>query len=130
MEGEGNVQYEILCYEVNPQAGWAPPQVTQSVNQGDNVGVVAGWEMERERTDGALCDNSTILSFDSSFIYILYIFPQKYSHSQGMRMSGEAVDVLHLSGVERESAGTYACSALNTEGETRSSHLTLRVQCK
>lgn len=45
-------------------------------------------------------------------------------------MSGEAMDVLHLSGVERESAGTYACSALNTEGETRSSHLTLRVQCK
>lgn len=77
MEGEETVQYEIFCYEVSPQAGRAPPQVTQSVNQGDNVGVVAGWEMERERTDGALCDNSTILSFDSSFIYILYIFRPK-----------------------------------------------------
>ena len=49
---------------------------------------------------------------------------------QGMRMSGEAQDVLHLTGVDRESAGTYACSALNTEGETRSSSLTLRVQCE
>lgn len=45
-------------------------------------------------------------------------------------MSGEALDILHLAGVDRESAGTYACSAMNTEGETRSSHLTLRVQCK
>lgn len=45
-------------------------------------------------------------------------------------MSGEAAEVLHLIGMERESAGTYACSAMNTEGETRSSHLSLRVQCK
>lgn len=45
-------------------------------------------------------------------------------------MSGESIEVLHLVAVERESAGTYACSALNTEGETRSSHLSLRVQCK
>jgi len=45
-------------------------------------------------------------------------------------MSGENTETLHLIFLERESAGSYACSASNTEGETRSSSLTLKVQCK
>uniref|UniRef100_A0A1B0BBE0 Ig-like domain-containing protein n=1 Tax=Glossina palpalis gambiensis TaxID=67801 RepID=A0A1B0BBE0_9MUSC len=40
----------------------------------------------------------------------------------GMRMSGESNDILHLTQLERESAGAYACGAINTEGETRSSN--------
>lgn len=47
-----------------------------------------------------------------------------------MRMSGENTETLFLTFLERESAGSYACSAMNTEGETRSSTLTLKVQCK
>ncbi|SPP80624.1 uncharacterized protein LOC117582815 isoform X4 [Drosophila guanche] len=46
----------------------------------------------------------------------------------GMRMSGESTDIMHLTQLERESAGAYACGATNTEGETRSSSLTLRLQ--
>ncbi|XP_034487354.1 nephrin isoform X2 [Drosophila innubila] len=46
----------------------------------------------------------------------------------GMRMSGESTDIMHLTQLERESAGAYACGATNTEGETRSSSLTLKVQ--
>ncbi|KAH8417802.1 hypothetical protein KR222_006040, partial [Zaprionus bogoriensis] len=46
----------------------------------------------------------------------------------GMRMSGESTEIMHLTQLERESAGAYACGATNTEGETRSSSLTLRVQ--
>ncbi|XP_053970042.1 hemicentin-1 [Anastrepha ludens] len=46
----------------------------------------------------------------------------------GMRMSGESSDILYLTQLERESAGAYACGAANTEGETRSSSLTLKVQ--
>ncbi|XP_055853448.1 hemicentin-1 isoform X2 [Episyrphus balteatus] len=46
----------------------------------------------------------------------------------GMRMSGENLEILHLTMLERESAGSYACGATNTEGETRSSSLTLKVQ--
>lgn len=49
---------------------------------------------------------------------------------QGMRMSGESTEIMHLTQLERESAGAYACGATNTEGETRSSSLTLKVQCK
>lgn len=49
---------------------------------------------------------------------------------QGMRMSGENLEILYLLNLERESAGSYACGATNTEGETRSSSLTLKVQCK
>ncbi|XP_037943926.1 hemicentin-1 [Teleopsis dalmanni] len=45
-----------------------------------------------------------------------------------MRMSGESTEILHLTQLERESAGAYACGASNTEGETRSSTLTLKVQ--
>ena len=47
-----------------------------------------------------------------------------------MRMSGESSEIMHLTHLERESAGAYACGAANTEGETRSSSLTLKVQCK
>ncbi|CAD7085072.1 unnamed protein product [Hermetia illucens] len=46
----------------------------------------------------------------------------------GMRMSGENIETLQLTFLERESAGSYACGAMNTEGETRSSGLTLKVQ--
>ncbi|KAL5283451.1 hypothetical protein ACFFRR_005995 [Megaselia abdita] len=46
----------------------------------------------------------------------------------GMRMSGENLEILYLLNLERESAGSYACGATNTEGETRSSSLTLKVQ--
>ncbi|XP_023159288.1 hemicentin-1, partial [Ceratitis capitata] len=46
----------------------------------------------------------------------------------GMRMSGESSEILHLTQLARESAGAYACGAANTEGETRSSSLTLKVQ--
>uniref|UniRef100_A0A182TMA9 Ig-like domain-containing protein n=1 Tax=Anopheles melas TaxID=34690 RepID=A0A182TMA9_9DIPT len=47
-----------------------------------------------------------------------------------MRMSGENGETLYLTQLERESAGSYACAASNTEGETRSSSLTLKIQCK
>ncbi|KAM7361861.1 motor axon guidance molcule sidestep isoform 3-T3 [Cochliomyia hominivorax] len=46
----------------------------------------------------------------------------------GMRMSGESSEIMHLTQLERESAGAYACGATNTEGETRSSSIALRVQ--
>ncbi|KAH8306438.1 hypothetical protein KR018_011521 [Drosophila ironensis] len=46
----------------------------------------------------------------------------------GMRMSGESSEIMHLTQLERESAGLYACGASNSEGETRSSSLTLKVQ--
>ncbi|XP_058985575.1 uncharacterized protein LOC109612281 isoform X2 [Musca domestica] len=46
----------------------------------------------------------------------------------GMRMSGESSEIMHLTQLERESAGAYACGATNMEGETRSSSITLRVQ--
>jgi hypothetical protein len=45
-------------------------------------------------------------------------------------MSGESSETLHLTQLERESGGSYACAAENQEGETRSSTLTLRIQCK
>lgn len=45
-------------------------------------------------------------------------------------MTGENTETLHLTFLERESGGSYACSASNTEGETRSSTLLLKVQCK
>lgn len=45
-------------------------------------------------------------------------------------MSGEGTETLHLIYLERESGGIYACAAANSEGETRSSTLTLKVQCK
>lgn len=45
-------------------------------------------------------------------------------------MSGEGSEIMHLTQLERESAGAYACGASNSEGETRSSSLTLKVQCK
>lgn len=45
-------------------------------------------------------------------------------------MSGESSEIMHLTQLERESAGAYACGATNTEGETRSSSITLKVQCK
>ncbi|CAD6993845.1 unnamed protein product [Ceratitis capitata] len=47
-------------------------------------------------------------------------------HKIGMRMSGESSEILHLTQLARESAGAYACGAANTEGETRSSSLTLK----
>lgn len=47
-----------------------------------------------------------------------------------MRMSGENTETLHLTQLQRESGGNYACGAQNSEGETRSTTLTLNVQCK
>ncbi|KAG4079950.1 hypothetical protein HA402_006262 [Bradysia odoriphaga] len=45
-----------------------------------------------------------------------------------MRMSGENTETLHLTQLQRESGGNYACGAQNSEGETRSTTLTLQVQ--
>lgn len=45
-------------------------------------------------------------------------------------MTGENSETLHMTQLERESGGSYACSAANTEGETRSTTIQLRVQCK
>jgi hypothetical protein len=47
-----------------------------------------------------------------------------------MRMTGESSEILYLTNLERESTGAYACSASNTEGETRSMTIQLNVQCK
>ncbi|XP_055618314.1 hemicentin-2 isoform X2 [Toxorhynchites rutilus septentrionalis] len=49
-------------------------------------------------------------------------------YKNNMRMSGESSETLHLTQLERESAGSYACAASNTEGETRSSSITLKIQ--
>ncbi|XP_058811961.1 uncharacterized protein LOC131676713 isoform X3 [Topomyia yanbarensis] len=49
-------------------------------------------------------------------------------YKNNMRMSGESGETLHLNQLERESAGSYACAASNTEGETRSSSITLKIQ--
>ncbi|KAL7023357.1 hypothetical protein ACKWTF_012568 [Chironomus riparius] len=49
-------------------------------------------------------------------------------YKNGMRMTGEDSETLHLTLLERESTGAYLCSASNTEGETRSSSLYLKVQ--
>lgn len=56
--------------------------------------------------------------------------PPPSARRQGMRMTGENTETLHLTMLERESSGSYACAASNTEGETRSSSLYLKVQCK
>lgn len=58
-----------------------------------------------------------------------FFFPPS-ARWQGMRMTGENTETLHLTMLERESSGSYACAASNTEGETRSSSLYLKVQCK
>ena len=50
-----------------------------------------------------------------------------YNESAGVLPDGQK---LTLRGVVKESAGEYSCSAVNGEGETRSSSVTLRVQCK
>jgi hypothetical protein len=50
-----------------------------------------------------------------------------YNESVGVLPDGQK---LTLRGVVKESAGEYSCSAVNREGETRSSSVTLRVQCK
>lgn len=47
-----------------------------------------------------------------------------------MRMTGEDDEILHLTYLQRESGGAYSCGAQNSEGETRSSTLLLKVQCK
>jgi hypothetical protein len=66
-----------------------------------------------------LSSRATILNTFSPFLF-----------EQGMRMTGENTETLHLTMLERESGGSYACAATNTEGETRSSSLYLKVQCK
>lgn len=45
-------------------------------------------------------------------------------------MLGENIEYLHLTQLQRESAGAYACGAINTQGETRSTTLILKVQCE
>uniref|UniRef100_A0AAG5CS19 Ig-like domain-containing protein n=1 Tax=Anopheles atroparvus TaxID=41427 RepID=A0AAG5CS19_ANOAO len=49
-------------------------------------------------------------------------------YKNNMRMSGENGETLYLTQLERESSGSYACAASNTEGETRSSSLMLKIQ--
>ncbi|XP_062557837.1 hemicentin-1 isoform X2 [Armigeres subalbatus] len=49
-------------------------------------------------------------------------------YKNNMRMSGESGETLHLTQLERESAGGYACAATNEEGESRSSSITLKIQ--
>ncbi|XP_062703212.1 uncharacterized protein LOC109406630 isoform X3 [Aedes albopictus] len=49
-------------------------------------------------------------------------------YKNNMRMSGENGETLHLTQLERESAGGYACAATNDEGESRSSSITLKIQ--
>lgn len=49
---------------------------------------------------------------------------------QGMRMSGEITETLHLTNLERQNIGEYSCSSRNELGENHSSTITLRVQCK
>lgn len=73
--------------------------------------------------------NFEFFYFLPSQIYLISKISLLYS-LQGMRMSGESSEILHLTQLARESAGAYACGAANTEGETRSSSLTLKVQCK
>ena len=50
-----------------------------------------------------------------------------HNESAGVLPDGQK---LTLRGVAKESAGEYSCSAVNREGETRSSSVVLRVQCK
>jgi len=50
-----------------------------------------------------------------------------YNESAGVLPDGEK---LTLQRVLKESAGEYSCSAVNREGETRSSSVVLKVQCK
>lgn len=50
--------------------------------------------------------------------------------SQGMRMSGENTETLHLNNLERQNIGEYSCSSKNEIGENHSTTLTLRVQCE
>lgn len=45
-------------------------------------------------------------------------------------MSGEFTESLNLIDVKRESTGLYSCGARNSEGESRSSTLSLKVQCE
>lgn len=49
---------------------------------------------------------------------------------QDMRMLGENTEYLHLTLLQRESAGAYSCGAINTQGETRSTTIILKVQCE
>ncbi|XP_055679203.1 hemicentin-1 isoform X3 [Lutzomyia longipalpis] len=49
-------------------------------------------------------------------------------YKNGMRMTGESSETLHLMMLERESEGSYSCSALNIEGETQSTPLVIQVQ--
>jgi hypothetical protein len=50
-----------------------------------------------------------------------------YNESAGVLPEGQR---LMLRGIVKESAGDYSCAAVNREGETRSSSVFLRVQCK
>lgn len=45
-------------------------------------------------------------------------------------MSGENTETLHLFNLERQNIGEYSCSSRNDLGESHSSTITLRVQCK
>lgn len=49
---------------------------------------------------------------------------------QGMRMSGENTETMHLNNLERQNIGEYSCSSKNEIGENHSTTLTLRVQCE
>jgi hypothetical protein len=50
-----------------------------------------------------------------------------YNESTGVLPDGHR---LTLRGVKKESAGEYSCAAVNREGETRSSAILIKVQCK
>ncbi|XP_055324550.1 B-cell receptor CD22 [Sitodiplosis mosellana] len=49
-------------------------------------------------------------------------------YKNGMRMSGENTETLHLTNLERQNIGEYSCSSRNDLGENHSSTITLRVQ--
>lgn len=49
---------------------------------------------------------------------------------QGMRMSGETTETLHLTNLERQHIGEYSCSSTNEVGENHSLVVILKVQCE
>lgn len=45
-------------------------------------------------------------------------------------MSGENTETLHLINLARQNIGEYSCASKNELGESHSSTIVLRVQCK
>lgn len=72
----------------------------------------------------------TYIYRECNIMYILIITKSNELHVQGMRMSDENVETLHLTSLQRQHIGEYSCAATNQIGENHSSTLNLRVQCK